>query len=145
MGSKHHPYPICLSLRTLRDILDANKPIDCDCFNMSAQTIACNEALLWSEDKFHYMNPYGFVRRYLTSFLVQAETIPGPLEFCNKAQAKPSQMLSSTFQSLFSLMDSFISRYQGLYQDKHFGQTKERSRCLRKSTKNIVYKDVLAW
>ena len=49
-------YPISLSLKKLKDILDVNKPMDPDCFNMAVRMLACNEALLWCEDKYHYMD-----------------------------------------------------------------------------------------
>ena len=50
------PYPISLSLKKLKDILDVNKPMDPDCFNMAVRMLACNEALLWCEEKYHYMD-----------------------------------------------------------------------------------------
>ncbi|XP_039804219.1 uncharacterized protein LOC120668464 isoform X1 [Panicum virgatum] len=50
------PYPISLSLKKLKDILDVNKPMDPDCFNMAVRMLACNEAFLWCEDKYHYMD-----------------------------------------------------------------------------------------
>lgn len=50
------PYPISLSLKKLKDILNVNKPMDPDCFNMAVRMLACNEALLWLEDKYHYMD-----------------------------------------------------------------------------------------
>ncbi|KAL5648187.1 hypothetical protein ACJX0J_042542, partial [Zea mays] len=50
------PYPISLSLQKLKDILDVNKPMDTDCFNMAVRMIACNDALFLLEDKYHYMD-----------------------------------------------------------------------------------------
>jgi len=50
------PYPISLSLKKLKDILNVNKPMDPDCFNMAVRMLACNGALLWLEDKYHYMD-----------------------------------------------------------------------------------------
>ncbi|AQK99366.1 hypothetical protein ZEAMMB73_Zm00001d012343, partial [Zea mays] len=50
------PYPISLSLQKLKDILDVNKPMDTDCFNMAVWMIACNDALFLLEDKYHYMD-----------------------------------------------------------------------------------------
>ncbi|PWZ30318.1 hypothetical protein Zm00014a_037562 [Zea mays] len=50
------PYLISLSLQKLKDILDVNKPMDTDCFNMAVRMIACNDALFLLEDKYHYMD-----------------------------------------------------------------------------------------
>ncbi|ONL96260.1 hypothetical protein ZEAMMB73_Zm00001d028520 [Zea mays] len=50
------PYPIYLSLQKLKDILDVNKPMDTDCFNVAVRMIACNDALFLLEDKYHYMD-----------------------------------------------------------------------------------------
>ncbi|ONM41636.1 hypothetical protein ZEAMMB73_Zm00001d044559 [Zea mays] len=50
------PYPISLSLQKLKDILDVNKPMDTDCFNMAVRMIACNDSLFLLEDKYHYMD-----------------------------------------------------------------------------------------
>ncbi|KAL5647363.1 hypothetical protein ACJX0J_041718, partial [Zea mays] len=50
------PYPISLSLQKLKYILDVNKPMDTDCFNMAVRMIACNDALFLLEDKYHYMD-----------------------------------------------------------------------------------------
>ncbi|AQK68967.1 hypothetical protein ZEAMMB73_Zm00001d015455 [Zea mays] len=50
------PYPISLSLQKLKDILDVNKPMDTDCFNMAVRMIACNDALFLLEDKYYYMD-----------------------------------------------------------------------------------------
>ncbi|ONL93703.1 hypothetical protein ZEAMMB73_Zm00001d027697 [Zea mays] len=50
------PYPISLSLQKLKDILDVNKPMDTDCFNMAVRMIACNDVLFLLEDKYHYMD-----------------------------------------------------------------------------------------
>ena len=50
------PYPISLSFQKLKDILDVNKPMDTDCFNMAVRMIACNDALFLLEDKYHYMD-----------------------------------------------------------------------------------------
>ncbi|PWZ16584.1 hypothetical protein Zm00014a_034223 [Zea mays] len=50
------PYPIYLSLKKLKDILNVNKPMDTDCFNMAVRMIACNDALFLLEDKYHYMD-----------------------------------------------------------------------------------------
>ncbi|AQK86927.1 hypothetical protein ZEAMMB73_Zm00001d038565 [Zea mays] len=50
------PYPISLSLQKLKDILDVNKPMDTNCFNMAVRMIACNDALFLLEDKYHYMD-----------------------------------------------------------------------------------------
>ncbi|KAL6888444.1 hypothetical protein ACP4OV_009470 [Aristida adscensionis] len=50
------PYPISLSLKKLQDILNVDKPMDSDCFNMAIRMLACNEALLMIEDKMHYMD-----------------------------------------------------------------------------------------
>jgi hypothetical protein len=35
---------ISISLRTIRDILDENKPMDHNCFNMTVWIVACNIA-----------------------------------------------------------------------------------------------------
>ncbi|AQK64346.1 hypothetical protein ZEAMMB73_Zm00001d013773 [Zea mays] len=45
-----------LNLQKLKDILDVNKPMDTDCFNMAVRMIACNDALFLLEDKYHYMD-----------------------------------------------------------------------------------------
>ncbi|ONM53416.1 hypothetical protein ZEAMMB73_Zm00001d019619 [Zea mays] len=50
------PYPISLSLQKLKDILDVNKPMDTDCFNMAVRMIACNDVLFLLEDKYNYMD-----------------------------------------------------------------------------------------
>eukprot|EP00267_Zea_mays_P056313 XP_023156349.1 uncharacterized protein LOC103632134 [Zea mays] len=50
------PYPISLSLQKLKDILDVNKPMDTDCFNMAVRMIACNDSLFLLEEKYHYMD-----------------------------------------------------------------------------------------
>ncbi|AQL01284.1 hypothetical protein ZEAMMB73_Zm00001d044993 [Zea mays] len=50
------PYPISLSLQKLKDILDVNKSMDTDCFNMAVRMIVCNDALFLLEDKYHYMD-----------------------------------------------------------------------------------------
>ncbi|KAL5647921.1 hypothetical protein ACJX0J_042276, partial [Zea mays] len=49
-------YPISLSLQKLKDILDVNKPMDTNCFNMAVRMITCNDALFLLEDKYHYMD-----------------------------------------------------------------------------------------
>jgi hypothetical protein len=46
------PYPISLNLRKLKGILDVNKPMDTDCFNMVVRMLACNEGLLVLEEKY---------------------------------------------------------------------------------------------
>ncbi|OQU77781.1 hypothetical protein SORBI_3009G101600 [Sorghum bicolor] len=51
------PYPISISLRTIRDILDKSKPMDSGCFNMAVRTVACNEArFIIEEDKWCFMD-----------------------------------------------------------------------------------------
>nr|AER41560.1 Peptidase_C48 [Oryza australiensis] len=50
------PYPISISLKTIRDILDANKPMDHDCFNLAIRTVACNIARFFIEEKYHFMD-----------------------------------------------------------------------------------------
>jgi hypothetical protein len=50
------PYPISLSLQKLKDILDVNKLMDNDCFNMTIRIIACNDVMFLLEDKYHYMD-----------------------------------------------------------------------------------------
>ncbi|PWZ19675.1 hypothetical protein Zm00014a_029278 [Zea mays] len=50
------PYPISLSVQKLKDILDVNKPMDTNCFNMAIRMITCNDALFLLEDKYPYMD-----------------------------------------------------------------------------------------
>ncbi|KAL6645827.1 hypothetical protein ACP70R_017435 [Stipagrostis hirtigluma subsp. patula] len=50
------PYPISLSLKKLQDILNVNKPMDSDCFNMAIRMFACDEALFMLDNKMHYMD-----------------------------------------------------------------------------------------
>jgi hypothetical protein len=50
------PYPISITLRTIRDILDPNKLMYRDCFNMVVRTVACNIARLLVEEKYHFMD-----------------------------------------------------------------------------------------
>ncbi|ONM04331.1 DNA helicase-like protein [Zea mays] len=50
------PYPISLSLQQLKNILDVNKPMDKDCFNIAVRMIACSDALFLLENKYHYMD-----------------------------------------------------------------------------------------
>ncbi|KAL6659064.1 hypothetical protein ACP70R_003104 [Stipagrostis hirtigluma subsp. patula] len=50
------PYPISLSLKKLQDILDVNKPMDSDCFNMAIRMFACDEALFMLDYRMHYMD-----------------------------------------------------------------------------------------
>ncbi|AQL09528.1 hypothetical protein ZEAMMB73_Zm00001d048379 [Zea mays] len=74
------PYPISLSLQKLKDILDVNKPIDTDCFNMAVRMIACNDALFLLEDKYHYMDlqfcillPFSFMGHF-TLYVLNMDT-----------------------------------------------------------------------
>jgi hypothetical protein len=50
------PYTISLSFQKLKNILDVNKPMDKDCFNMVVRMIACSDALFLLENKYHYMD-----------------------------------------------------------------------------------------
>ncbi|PWZ40141.1 hypothetical protein Zm00014a_038743 [Zea mays] len=50
------PYPISLSLQQLKNILDVNKPMDKDCFNIAVRMIAYSDALFLLENKYHYMD-----------------------------------------------------------------------------------------
>ncbi|ONM25573.1 hypothetical protein ZEAMMB73_Zm00001d007025 [Zea mays] len=74
------PYPISLSLQKLKDILDVNKPMDTDCFNMAVRMIACNDALFLLEDKYHYMDlqlcillPFSFMGHF-TLYVLNMDT-----------------------------------------------------------------------
>ncbi|PWZ04373.1 hypothetical protein Zm00014a_004470 [Zea mays] len=74
------PYLISLSLQKLKDILDVNKPMDTDCFNMAVRMIACNDALFLLEDKYHYMDlqfcillPYSFLGHF-TLYVLNKDT-----------------------------------------------------------------------
>ncbi|AQK68966.1 hypothetical protein ZEAMMB73_Zm00001d015455 [Zea mays] len=74
------PYPISLSLQKLKDILDVNKPMDTDCFNMAVRMIACNDALFLLEDKYYYMDlqfcillPFSFLGHF-TLYVLNMDT-----------------------------------------------------------------------
>ncbi|ONL93702.1 hypothetical protein ZEAMMB73_Zm00001d027697 [Zea mays] len=74
------PYPISLSLQKLKDILDVNKPMDTDCFNMAVRMIACNDVLFLLEDKYHYMDlqfcillPFSFMGHF-TLYVLNMDT-----------------------------------------------------------------------
>ncbi|ONM09907.1 hypothetical protein ZEAMMB73_Zm00001d034272 [Zea mays] len=74
------PYPISLSLQKLKDILDVNKPMDTDCFNMAVRMIACNDSLFLLEDKYHYMDlqfcillPFSFLGHF-TLYVLNMDT-----------------------------------------------------------------------
>ncbi|KAL6909793.1 hypothetical protein ACP4OV_001452 [Aristida adscensionis] len=45
-----------LDLHKLQDILDVNKPMDHDCFNMAIRMLARDEGLFIIDDKMHYMD-----------------------------------------------------------------------------------------
>ena len=145
------PYLISLSLTTLRDILDANKPIDCDCFSMSVRTVVCNEPLLSLEDKFQYMKSLLLrptISHFLSSSVAHNSRSVWVLQWPQrKRRAKPSQMFGIYLaEHVFFHMDSFMSRHQGVYQDKRQEfWPKQRSRCLKEGHQKILYKDVLAW
>jgi hypothetical protein len=50
------PYPISLSLQKLKNILDVNKSMDKEYFNIAVRMIACSDALFLLENKYHYMD-----------------------------------------------------------------------------------------
>ncbi|AQK43856.1 hypothetical protein ZEAMMB73_Zm00001d025501 [Zea mays] len=69
-----------LNLQKLKDILDVNKPMDTDCFNMAVRMIACNDALFLLEDKYHYMDlqfcillPFSFMGHF-TLYVLNMDT-----------------------------------------------------------------------
>ncbi|AQK79779.1 hypothetical protein ZEAMMB73_Zm00001d035861 [Zea mays] len=50
------PYPISLSIQKLKNILDVNKSMDKEYFNIAVRMIACSDALFLLENKYHYMD-----------------------------------------------------------------------------------------
>ncbi|RCV10408.1 hypothetical protein SETIT_2G110000v2 [Setaria italica] len=50
------PYPISLSLKNLQDILDVNRSMDVDVFNLAVRMLACDMATVLREPKSHFMD-----------------------------------------------------------------------------------------
>uniref|UniRef100_K4AKF3 Ubiquitin-like protease family profile domain-containing protein n=1 Tax=Setaria italica TaxID=4555 RepID=K4AKF3_SETIT len=50
------PYPISLSLKNLQDILDVNRSMDIDVFNLAVRMLACDMATVLREPKSHFMD-----------------------------------------------------------------------------------------
>ncbi|RCV06218.1 hypothetical protein SETIT_1G145800v2 [Setaria italica] len=50
------PYPISLSLKNLQDILDVNRTMDVDVFNLAMRMLACDMATMLREPKSHFMD-----------------------------------------------------------------------------------------
>jgi hypothetical protein len=50
------PHPISLSKKTLQGILDVNKDMDIDVFNLAVRMLACDEVTVLREPKTHFMD-----------------------------------------------------------------------------------------
>ncbi|CAM0913999.1 unnamed protein product [Alopecurus aequalis] len=50
------PYPICLNLRQIKNILNMDEYMDADCFNMAVRILACHETQLFRDIPLHYMD-----------------------------------------------------------------------------------------
>jgi hypothetical protein len=61
--------PISITLRTIRDTLDANKPMDRDFFNKVVRMVACNISRLIVDEIYHFMDLKFFVSWYTCSIV----------------------------------------------------------------------------
>ncbi|OQU91796.1 hypothetical protein SORBI_3001G250800, partial [Sorghum bicolor] len=50
------PYPISLSLRKIKNILNENREMDHECFNMAIQKAVCNQDMMLKKQKYHFMD-----------------------------------------------------------------------------------------
>ncbi|KAG0549557.1 hypothetical protein BDA96_01G265800, partial [Sorghum bicolor] len=50
------PYPISLSLRKIKNILNEDREMDHECFNMAIQKAVCNQDMMLKKQKYHFMD-----------------------------------------------------------------------------------------
>ena len=51
-----NPHLISLNLRNLQEILDPNRSMDIDVFNLGVRLIACDETVVMFEPKYHLLD-----------------------------------------------------------------------------------------